>query len=133
MIGRLNHVALAVADLEQAVNTYRLILGAQVDPPQHLPEFAVTVVFVRLPNTNVELLSPLGDNSPISKFLARNPAGGMHHICYEVQDITSAVQRLQEQGMQVLDPSPKRGAHGKPVVFLHPKSMGGVLVELEEA
>ncbi|MBF0095933.1 MAG: methylmalonyl-CoA epimerase [Magnetococcales bacterium] len=133
MIGRLNHVAIAVADLQQAMDTYRNILGAQVDPPQDLPEFGVTVVFVRLPNSNVELLHPLGEASPIAPFLARNPAGGLHHLCYEVEDIAAAVATLQAQGIKVLDPTPKIGAHGKPVVFLHPKAMGGVLVELEQA
>ncbi|MBF0183338.1 MAG: methylmalonyl-CoA epimerase [Magnetococcales bacterium] len=133
MIGRLNHVAIAVADLQGSMAMYRDVLGAQVDAPQHLPEFGVTVVFVRLPNTNVELLYPLGENSPIEKFLQRNPSGGMHHVCYEVADIQAALQTLQEQGIRVLDPTPKIGAHGKPVVFLHPKEMGGVLVELEQA
>ncbi|MBF0272652.1 MAG: methylmalonyl-CoA epimerase [Magnetococcales bacterium] len=133
MIGRLNHVALAVPDLDQAMATYREILGAQVDAPCDLPEFGVTVVFVRLPNTNVELLHPLGDRSPLIRFLQRNPSGGMHHVCYEVADIRAAVEQLRVHGLEVLDPEPKIGAHGKPVVFLHPKGMGGVLVELEQA
>ncbi|MEO5346953.1 MAG: methylmalonyl-CoA epimerase [Magnetococcus sp. YQC-9] len=133
MIGRLNHVALAVPDLERAVATYRDTLGARVDAPCDLPEFGVTVVFVRLSNTNVELLHPYGDSSPLTRFLQRNPSGGMHHVCYEVEDIHAAVQRMQEQGLEVLDPTPRIGAHGQPVVFLHPKGMGGVLVELEQA
>ncbi|MBF0627283.1 MAG: methylmalonyl-CoA epimerase [Magnetococcales bacterium] len=133
MIGRLNHVAIAVPDLAQAMATYRDILGAQVDAPHDLPEFGVTVVFVRLPNTNVELLHPFGEKSPLSRFLQRNPAGGMHHVCYEVADIRAAIDQLRQQGLEVLDPEPKIGAHGQPVVFLHPKAMGGVLVELEQA
>ncbi|GAB0056850.1 Methylmalonyl-CoA/ethylmalonyl-CoA epimerase [Candidatus Magnetaquicoccaceae bacterium FCR-1] len=133
MIGRLNHVAIAVPDLAKAVATYRDVLGARVDEPCDMPEFGVTVVFVRLPNTNVELLHPFGDASPLTRFLQRNPSGGMHHVCYEVEDIQDAVGRLREQGLEVLDPEPKIGAHGQPVVFLHPKGVGGVLVELEQA
>ncbi|MBF0417999.1 MAG: methylmalonyl-CoA epimerase [Magnetococcales bacterium] len=133
MIGRLNHVAMAVPDLARAMDTYRDVLGAKVDAPCDMPEFGVTVVFVRLPNTNIELLHPFGDASPLTRFLQRNPSGGMHHVCYEVEDIVDAVGRLREQGLEVLDPEPKIGAHGQPVVFLHPKGMGGVLVELEQA
>ena len=134
MIGRLNHVAIATADLTAAAAQYRDALGAQVSPPEDLHEHGVSVVFVTLPNTKVELLAPLGADSPIGAFLARNPAGGMHHICYEVDDITAARDRLLDQGARTLgDGTPKIGAHGKPVLFLHPKDFGGVLVELEQA
>jgi methylmalonyl-CoA/ethylmalonyl-CoA epimerase len=134
MIGRLNHIAIAVDDLEQAVAIYRDMLGARVSAPQPLPEHGVTTVFVELPNTKVELLAPLGGNSPIAKFLAKNPDGGMHHICYEVDDILAARDRLRAAGARVLgDGEPKIGAHGKPVLFLHPKDFGGTLVELEQA
>jgi len=133
MIGRLNHVAIAVPDLEAAVALYRNALGAEVGPPQDEPAHGVRVVFITLPNTKVELLHPLGDDSPISGFLARNPAGGIHHICYEVADILAARDRLQAQGARVLGSGePKIGAHGKPVLFLHPKDFNGTLVELEE-
>ena len=134
MIGRLNHVAIAVPDLAAASAQYRETLGAAVREPQDEPEHGVTVVFVELPNTKIELLHPLGDASPIAGFLARNPAGGVHHICYEVDDILAARDRLRSQGARVLgDGTPKLGAHGKPVLFLHPKDFAGTLVELEQA
>jgi methylmalonyl-CoA/ethylmalonyl-CoA epimerase len=133
MIGRLNHIAIAVPDLAAATATYRDILGAHVSAPEPLPEHGVTVVFVDLPNTKVELLHPLGDASPISAFLERNPAGGIHHVCYEVRDIVSARDRLKAEGARVLgDGEPRIGAHGKPVLFLHPKDFFGTLVELEQ-
>ena len=133
MIGKLNHVAIAVPDLEEGVARYRDVLGAQVSAPQVLPEHGVTVVFVELDNTKIELLEPLGENSPIAAFLERNAAGGIHHLCYEVADIRAARDRLAEQGARVLgDGEPKIGAHGKPVVFLHPKDFMGTLIELEE-
>jgi methylmalonyl-CoA/ethylmalonyl-CoA epimerase len=134
MIGRLNHIAIAVADLDQSTATYRDTLGADVSAPLPLPEHGVTTVFVKLPNTKIELLAPLGDNSPISKFLEKNPGGGMHHVCYEVDDIIAARDRLRKAGARVLgDGQPKIGAHGKPVLFLHPKDFDGTLVELEQA
>jgi methylmalonyl-CoA/ethylmalonyl-CoA epimerase len=134
MIGRLNHVAIAVPDLEAAAAQYRDILGARVGPPQPEPDHGVTVVFIELPNTKIELLHPLGPDSPIAGFLAKNPAGGIHHLCYEVADITAARDRLLAAGARVLgDGTPKIGAHGKPVLFLHPKDFAGTLVELEEA
>ena len=134
MLGRVNHVALAVPDLDAAIALYRDRLGAEVSAPQALPELGVRIVFVRLPNVTIELLEPLGEESPIARFLERNPDGGQHHICYEVEDISAAAARLREQGVRVLgDGEPKTGAHGNPVLFLHPKDMGGVLVELEEA
>jgi methylmalonyl-CoA/ethylmalonyl-CoA epimerase len=134
MIGRLNHVAIAVPDLTAAAAQYRDTLGAEVGAPRDEPEHGVTVVFVALPNTKVELLHPLGDASPIAGFLAKNPGGGIHHICYEVADILAARDRLLAQGARVLgDGQPKIGAHGKPVLFLHPKDFAGTLVELEEA
>lgn len=134
MIGQLNHVAIAVPDMEAAVAQYRDVLGAQVSEPQDLPDHGVTTVFVNLPNTKIELLLPLGDNSPIAKYLESHPAGGMHHICYEVADIYAARDRLLEQGARILGSSePKVGAHGKPVLFLHPKDFSGTLVEIEEA
>ncbi len=134
MIGRLNHVAIAVADLEAAAAQYRDVLGATVSPPQPEPDHGVTVVFVELPNTKVELLHPLGEGSPIAAFLAKNPAGGMHHICYEVDDIIAARDKLKSEGARVLgDGEPKIGAHGKPVLFLHPKDFCGTLVEIEQA
>jgi methylmalonyl-CoA/ethylmalonyl-CoA epimerase len=134
MIGRLNHVAIAVPDLAAAAAQYRDTLGASVGAPQDEPDHGVTVVFVELPNTKIELLYPLGDASPIAGFLAKNPSGGIHHICYEVEDIAAARDRLIAQGARVLgDGSPKIGAHGKPVLFLHPKDFAGTLVELEEA
>lgn len=133
MLGRLNHVALAVPDLTAAMALYRDRLGAPVSAPQPLPEHGVTVVFVDLPNTRIELLEPLGENSPVAAFLARNPGGGMHHICYEVADIRGARDRIAAEGGRILgDGEPKTGAHGNPVLFLHPKDFGGVLIELEE-
>lgn len=134
MIGRLNHVAIVVPDLEAASRVYRDTLGASVSEPVDLPEHGVTTVFVALPNTKIELLHPLGDDSPIASFLQRQASGGMHHLCYEVDDINAAAERLVEQGARVLgDGRPKTGAHGKPVLFLHPKDFCGTLVELEEA
>ncbi|RDE08723.1 methylmalonyl-CoA epimerase [Pelagibacterium lacus] len=133
MIGRVNHIAIAVPDLERAARRYRDVLGARVSAVQELPEHGVRVVFVEAGNTKVELLEPLGDDSPITAFLARNPDGGMHHICYEVTDIVMAVRRLSEEGARVLgDGRPRIGAHGLPVVFLHPKDFDGTLIELEE-
>jgi methylmalonyl-CoA/ethylmalonyl-CoA epimerase len=133
MLGRLNHVAIAVPDLEAATASYRDQLGAKVSAPQALPEHGVTVVFVELANTKVELLEPLGEGSPVAAFLERNTAGGMHHICYEVDDIIAARDRLAGQGARVLgNGEPKIGAHGKPVLFLHPKDFQGTLVELEQ-
>ena len=134
MIGRLNHVAIAVPDLEAATATYRGTLGAKVSAPQAEPAHGVTVVFVELPNTKIELLEPLGEDSPIRGFLAKAPAGGIHHICYEVDDILAARDKLKAGGARVLgDGEPKIGAHGKPVLFLHPKDFNGTLVELEQA
>lgn len=134
MIGRLNHVAIAVPDLAQASATYRDVLGANVSPPLSLPDHGVTTVFVTLPNTKIELLEPLGATSPIAKFLERNADGGIHHLCYEVDDIRLARDRLVERGARVLgDGEPKVGAHGKPVLFLHPKDFNGSLLELEQA
>ncbi len=134
MIGRLNHVAIAVRDLDAAVATYRDTLGAEVSAPLPQPAHGVTVVFITLPNTKVELLHPLGSDSPIAKFLERNPEGGIHHVCYEVDDIIAARDRLKASGARVLgDGEPKIGAHGKPVLFLHPKDFLGTLVELEQA
>jgi len=133
MIGRLNHVAIAVPDLDAATATYRDTLGAAVSAPQDLPEHGVTVVFVELPNTKIELLHPLGTGSPIAGFLEKNTAGGIHHVCYEVDDILAARDRLKADGARVLgDGEPKIGAHGKPVLFLHPKDFTGTLVELEQ-
>jgi methylmalonyl-CoA/ethylmalonyl-CoA epimerase len=133
MLGRVNHIAIAVPDLAQATATYRDLLNARVSQPQALPEHGVTVVFVELENTKVELLEPLGEGSPLAAFLEKNPSGGMHHICYEVSDILAARDQLQRAGMRILgDGTPKTGAHGKPVLFLHPKDMAGTLVELEE-
>jgi len=133
MIGRLNHIAIAVPDLAAAVARYRDVLGADVTEPRELPEHGVTVVFVNLENTKVELLEPLGEASPIAKFLEGNPSGGMHHLCYEVDDIIAARDRLLREGARVLgDGDPKTGAHGKPVLFLHPKDFCGTLVELEQ-
>ena len=134
MIGRLNHVAIAVPDLEAASAVYRDTLGAQVSEPEDLPEHGVTVVFVTLANTSIELVAPLGPDSPLAGFLERHPAGGMHHVCYEVDDITAARDRLKERGARVLGGGqPETGAHGKPVLFLHPKDFCGTLIELEEA
>jgi methylmalonyl-CoA/ethylmalonyl-CoA epimerase len=133
MIGNLNHVAVAVPDLDAAAKVYRETLGATVSGPQVLPDHGVTVVFVDVGNTKIELLQPLGDNSPIAKFLENNPGGGMHHMCFEVDDIIAARDQLTQQGARVLgDGSPKEGAHGKPVLFLHPKDFTGVLIELEQ-
>ena len=133
MIGRLNHVAIAVADLASATALYRDALGGKVSEPLALPEHGVTVVFVELPNSKVELLEPLGEGSPIGKFLDANPSGGMHHICFEVDDILAARDRLKAQGARVLgNGEPRIGAHGKPVLFLHPKDFNGTLVELEQ-
>ncbi len=133
MIGRLNHVAIAVPDLDAAAAQYANTLGADVGAPQDEPDHGVTVVFITLPNTKIELLYPLGDNSPIAGFLEKNPSGGIHHICYEVEDIAAAAAKLTADGARVLgDGTPKIGAHGKPVLFLHPKDFNGTLVELEE-
>jgi methylmalonyl-CoA/ethylmalonyl-CoA epimerase len=133
MLGRVNHIAIAVPDLAAATTVYRDILGARVSQAQALPEHGVTVVFVKLENTKVELLEPLGEQSAIAAFLAKNPAGGMHHICYEVADILAARDQLVEAGARVLgDGAPRIGAHGKPVLFLHPKDFLGTLVELEQ-
>jgi methylmalonyl-CoA/ethylmalonyl-CoA epimerase len=133
MIGKLNHVAIAVPDLEKASRLYRDSLGATVSAPTGLPEHGVTVAFVELPNAKVELLEPLGAASPISKFLDKNPDGGMHHICFEVEDILAARDQLQASGARVLgDGRPKIGAHGKPVLFLHPKDFQGALIEIEQ-
>ena len=134
MLGRLNHVAIAVPDLAAACERYRTTLGATVGHMQSLPEHGVTVAFVDLPNTKVELLEPLGADSPIAAFLERNPAGGIHHICYEVDDILATRDRLAAEGTRVLgDGTPKTGAHGKPVLFLHPKDFFGTLIELEQS
>jgi methylmalonyl-CoA/ethylmalonyl-CoA epimerase len=134
MIGRLNHVAIAVRDLEAASRVYRETLGAQVSAPDQVPEHGVTVVFITLPNTKIELLEPLGAESPIAKFLEKSPDGGIHHVCYEVDDIIAARDRLLQAGARVLGTGePKTGAHGKPVLFLHPKDFCGTLVELEQA
>ncbi len=133
MIGKLNHVAIVVPDLDAAAAVYRDTLGAKVSAPDDLPAHGVTTVFVELPNTKIELLLPLGDDSPIARFLEKNPSGGMHHVCYEVTDILAARDKLQAQGARVLgDGEPRTGAHGKPVLFLHPKDFCGTLVELEE-
>lgn len=133
MIGKLNHVAIAVLDLDRAAARYRDMLGAEVGHPHALPEHGVTVVFVELPNSKIELLSPLGPDSPIAGFLAKNPSGGLHHLCFEVPDIVAAANRLVASGAQVLgDGKPKTGAHGLPVIFLHPKDFDGTLIELEE-
>ena len=133
MIGRLNHVAIAVPDLEAAAAQYATTLGAKVGAPQDEPDHGVTVVFIELPNTKIELLYPLGEQSPIKGFLDKNPSGGIHHICYEVEDILVARDRLKDQGARVLGGGePKIGAHGKPVLFLHPKDFQGTLVELEQ-
>jgi methylmalonyl-CoA/ethylmalonyl-CoA epimerase len=134
LIGRLNHVAIAVPDLGKAAAIYRDVLGAEVSPAVPQPDHRVTTVFVTLPNTKIELLGPLGEASPIAKFLERNPDGGIHHICYEVENIRAARDALRAGGARVLgDGEPKIGAHGKPVLFLHPKDFAGTLVELEQA
>jgi methylmalonyl-CoA/ethylmalonyl-CoA epimerase len=133
MLGRLNHVAIAVPDLDAGVALYRDTLGAKVGAPQALPEHGVTVVFIDTGNTKIELLEPLGEKSPIAAFLEKNPSGGVHHVCYEVDDIIVARDRLKKKGARVLgDGVPKIGAHGKPVLFLHPKDFLGTLVELEQ-
>jgi len=134
MIGRLNHVAIVVPDLDTAATLYRDTLGAKVSAPAALPDHGVTTVFVDLDNTRIELLHPLGDDSPIGRFLKRHPDGGMHHVCYEVDDILAARDQLKAQGARVLGSGePRTGAHGKPVLFLHPKDFCGTLVELEQA
>jgi methylmalonyl-CoA/ethylmalonyl-CoA epimerase len=134
MIGRLNHVAIAVPNLEAATKLYKETLGADVSAPVAVAEHGVNVVFVNLPNTKVELLGLLGDKSPVAAFLEKNPGGGIHHICYEVKDILAARDQLKKQGARVLgDGNPRIGAHGKPVLFLHPKDFIGTLVELEQA
>ena len=132
MIGKLNHVAIVVPDLAAASKVYRDVLGAQVSAPQDLPSHGVTTVFVNLDNTKIELLHPLNDQSPIAKFLHRNPSGGMHHVCYEVADIDAAKDQLQAAGARALSANPSIGAHGKPVLFLHPKDFCGTLIELEQ-
>ena len=134
MIGRLNHVAIAVRDLAKASRIYRETLGAEVSEPVAQPDHGVTTVFITLPNTKIELIAPLGDQSPIARFLERSPDGGIHHVCYEVADIIAARDQLRRDGARVLgDGEPKVGAHGKPVLFLHPKDFCGTLVELEQA
>jgi methylmalonyl-CoA/ethylmalonyl-CoA epimerase len=133
MIGRLNHVAIVVPDLAWAAALYRDVLGAEVSAPVDLLAHGVTTVFVTLANTKIELLAPLGENSPIASFLARNPSGGMHHLCYEVADIIAARDKLRQSGARLLgDGEPTIGAHGKPVLFLHPKDFAGTLIELEQ-
>jgi methylmalonyl-CoA/ethylmalonyl-CoA epimerase len=134
MIGRLNHVAIATSDLEKASAIYRDLLGAKVSAPVPQPEHGVTTVFVELPGSRVELLAPLGEASPIANFLVRNPGGGVHHLCFEVDDIVAARDRLLAKGARLAGSAePKTGAHGKPVLFLHPKDFGGTLIELEQA
>ena len=134
MIGRLNHVAIAVHDLTTASRLYRDMLGASVSDAVAQPEHGVMTVFIELPNTKIELIAPLGESSPIAKFLARNPDGGIHHVCYEVDDIEVSRDALVRKGARILgDGRPKIGAHGKPVLFLHPKDFGGTLIELEQA
>ena len=133
MIGRINHIAIAVPDLVAACDIYRNTLGATLSQPQALPDHGVTVVFVELPGSKVELLEPLGESSPIAAFLKKNPSGGMHHICFEVEDIFAARDQLVVGGARILgDQEPKNGAHGKPVLFLHPKDFQGTLIELEQ-
>ncbi|MBF0146642.1 MAG: methylmalonyl-CoA epimerase [Magnetococcales bacterium] len=132
MIGRLNHVAIVVPDLDAAAARYRDDLGARVEAPFDLPEHGVRVVMVRLDNTTVELLHPLSDASPVAGFLKKNPGGGMHHVCYEVKDVVAATKAMMDRGVKVLNEKPKIGAHGNPVVFLHPKDFNGVLTELEQ-
>ena len=134
MLGRLNHVAIAVPDLEAATKTYRDTLGATVSAPKDITEHGVTVVFVELENTKIELLQPLGENSPIQAFIDKNASGGMHHICYEVDDLSAVRDQLTADGARVLGSGkPQMGAHGKPVLFLHPKDFSGTLIELEQA
>ncbi len=133
MIGRLNHVAIAVPRMADAVEIYRGTLGAKVSVPTPQPDHGVTTVFVELPNTKIELLEPLGENSPIAGYLAKNPKGGLHHLCYEVEDIIAARDKLRAQGATIIgDGEPNIGAHGKPVLFLHPKDFCGTLIELEQ-
>ena len=133
MIGRLNHVAIAVPDLMEASAQYKQMLGAAVGDPQEEPDHGVTVIFIELPNTKIELLHPLGSNSPIDAFLEKNPSGGIHHVCYEVEDIIKARDHLSAKGARILGSGePKIGAHGKPVLFLHPKDFNGTLIELEQ-
>jgi|TARA_B100001093_G_scaffold70501_1_gene60986 methylmalonyl-CoA/ethylmalonyl-CoA epimerase len=132
-IGRLNHIAIAVPDIDKASNAWEKALGAKISSPQILPEHGVKVVFIEAPNTKVELLEPLDQNSPISKFLLKNPNGGMHHICYEVEDILTASKKLILSGAKILgDGTPRIGAHGNPVIFLNPSDFSGTLIELEE-
>ena len=133
MIDRLNHVAIAVPDLDSASAKYRDALGAQVSEPQDLPEHGVTVVFIELQNAKIELIAPLGENSPIAGFLAKNPSGGIHHICFEVPDIAAASEAMSSQNVGLLGNEPRIGAHGKPVMFVHPKEFNGTLIEIEEA
>jgi methylmalonyl-CoA/ethylmalonyl-CoA epimerase len=134
MIGRLNHVAIATKDIKAAAKVYRDTLGAKVSEPVPQPDHGVVTIFVELPNTKIELLEPLGENSPIAKFLEKNPSGGMHHICYEVDDIYAARDRMRAEGATITGTGePRIGAHGKPVIFLHPKDFVGTLVELEQA
>jgi len=134
MIGRLNHVAIATKNIEAATAVYRDTLGAKVSGQVPQPDHGVTTVFVELPNTKIELLEPLGANSPIAKFLEKNPSGGIHHVCYEVDDINAAVKQMKERGATITGTGePRIGAHGKPVVFLHPKDFNGTLIELEQA
>ena len=133
MIGALNHIAIAVPNLDEAMEKYAGPLGAKVGKPKDLIEHGVTVVFIDLPNTKIELISPLGKNSPILSFMKKNPAGGIHHICYEVESISNAISKLAKDGAMILgDSKPKIGAHGNPVIFLHPKDFNGTLIELEE-
>ena len=131
-VGQLNHIAIAVPNLKDAMKRFGEILGVEVSTPQRLPEHGVTVAFVQLANTKLELLEPLGDTSPIANFLVKYPAGGMHHMCLEVNDIHGTVDRLQQDNVRIIDPKPRIGAHGTPVIFLHPKELSGVLTELEE-
>lgn len=134
MIGRLNHVAIVVPDLAAASAVYRDALGAKISAPQPLPDHGVTIVFIELPNAKIELLEPLGENSPIGKFVEKNPAGAIHHLCYEVDDIYAAREQLKKSGARVLgDGEPKIGAHGKPVLFLNPRDFSGALIELEQS
>ena len=132
MLGRLNHVAIAVTDLKSATNTYRDILGAKVGEPLDQPEHGVTVVFIELPNTKVELITPLGENSPIFNFLNKNKNGGIHHICYEVKNLELSINILMKNNYKIIGDNPKIGAHGKPVIFLHPSGFDGTLIELQE-
>ena len=131
MIGALNHIAIAVPDLEKATRLYREVLGGKVSEPDAFPEHGVTVVFVELPNTKIEFLEPLGENSPIAAFLEKNPSGGIHHFCLEVDDVNASMKKVKDEGLRVLGP-PKIGANGKPVIFLNPKDCLGTLVEFEE-